>query len=279
MENMIKPGSLAVSFFRQLHESGEDFIFAPEASRRVGAAAGRPAEAVPAGRGADGSPHPPAPESAGAAAPLPQAGTLSAPGEPLEEFGRRISGCTLCRLSQSRNNFVFGAGCATADLMFVGEGPGFEEDRQGLPFVGASGQLLTRIIASIGFTREEVYIGNLVKCRPPRNRDPEPDEISTCVPYLLAQIEKIEPKVLVTLGRFSACYFHGREAALKHLRGLVSDFRGVRVVSTYHPAALLRNQSLKRDTWEDMLLARRLYEELGGKPSSGRVFVPAQDKK
>jgi len=265
--------SRITSFFQQLKDSGEEFVFTAEPARGAGAAAARQTRLSPAGQAADSYPrHAPAPGAS--AAPAPQLDPSGDTEESLEDFGRRISNCTLCRLSKSRTNFVFGAGDPNADLMFVGEGPGFEEDRQGLPFVGASGQLLTRIIASIGFNREEVYIGNLVKCRPPQNRDPEPDEIEACVPYLLDQIEKIKPKVLVTLGRFSACYFHRREAPLKYLRGLVSEFRDIKVVSTYHPAALLRNQSLKRETWNDMLLARRLYDELGGKPSSGRVFQP-----
>ena len=193
-------------------------------------------------------------------------------GETLEEFARRISSCTRCRLHSGRKNFVFGAGDPDADLMFVGEGPGWEEDRQGLPFVGASGKLLTKIIASIGFARSEVFIGNMVKCRPPGNRDPLPDEIEACEEYLLTQIGMIKPKVIVTLGRFSAAYFHGREAPMRELRGTVADFNGIKVVSTYHPAALLRNPSLKRGTWEDMLLAREVYDQQGGRPSSGEVF-------
>ncbi len=274
MNDRMRPSLLAAAFFRQLQESGEEFIFTAEGSPVVGAAAGRQAKASPAAQGAQSSPRPAPPESGAAAAPNAQADSPGGPGESLEDFRRRIKNCSLCRLCKSRTNFVFGSGDPDADLMFVGEGPGAEEDRQGLPFVGASGQLLTRIIAAIGFTRDEVFIANLIKCRPPNNRDPLPDEIETCVPYLLTQIEKIEPKVLVTLGRFSACYFHEIEASLGKLRGLVSEFMGVKVVSTYHPAALLRNPSLKRRTWNDMLAARRLYDELGGKPSSGQIFVP-----
>ena len=235
--------SLAISFLKQLEQSGEEFVF--QHQRRV-----EKPPAEPAGLGKDGE------ETA----------------ETLREFARRISGCTRCRLHKSRTNFVFGAGDPDADLMFVGEGPGLAEDRQGLPFVGASGKLLTKIIASIGFSRSDVFIGNMVKCRPPENRDPLPDEIAACEEYLQTQISMIKPKVIITLGRFSAAYFHGREAPMKELRGVVADFNGVRVVSTYHPAALLRNSSFKRGTWEDMLLARKIYDEPGGRPSSGEVY-------
>ena len=235
--------SLAASFLKQLEESGEEFVFQQE--RQVETVVREPAGIEP--------------------------GTEET-GETLEEFARRISSCSRCRLHSSRTNFVFGAGDSDADLMFVGEGPGGEEDRQGLPFVGASGQLLTKIIASIGFARSEVFIGNMIKCRPPGNRDPMPDEITACEQYLLTQIGMIKPKVIVTLGRFSAAYFHGREAPMRDLRGRVVDFNGVKVVSTYHPAALLRNPALKRGTWEDMLLARKVYDEQGGRPSSGVVY-------
>ena len=240
--------ALAAQFFKRLEESGEEFVFAPRTVIMTAAPA-----ALESGTG------------------------LALPGESLEQFGLRISGCTRCRLHESRTNFVFGSGDPDADLMFVGEGPGAEEDRQGLPFVGASGQLLTRIIAAIGFSRAEVYIANLVKCRPPGNRDPEADEIDACRGYLLTQIKMIRPKVLVTLGRFSAGYFHVREGApMKELRGVVGDYHGVKVVSTYHPAALLRNPGWKKMTWEDMLLARRIYDQQGGKPSSGEVYQPGR---
>lgn len=237
--------NLAASFLKQLEESGEEFVFHQE--RRVETVSIEPV-------GIKESP--------------------AETGETLQEFARRISDCTRCRLHQNRTNFVFGAGDANADLIFVGEGPGLEEDRQGLPFVGTSGQLLTKIIASIGFSRSEVFIGNMVKCRPPSNRDPQPDEIEACEEYLLTQIRMIRPKVIVTLGRYSAAYFHGREAPMRDLRGIVADFNGVRVVSTYHPAALLRNPALKRSTWEDMILVRKVYDEQGGRPSSGKVYRP-----
>jgi DNA polymerase len=162
-------------------------------------------------------------------------------------------------------------------MLFIGEGPGAEEDRQGLPFVGASGKLLTKIIASIGFTRDEIYIANMVKCRPPGNRDPRPEEIDACNGYLLAQLGLIRPKVIVTLGRFSAGYFHGSPgASMRDCRGKVGEFHGIKVVSTYHPAALLRNSNWKRGCWEDMLLARKVYDDAGGRASSGEVYRPGK---
>ena len=243
----------AISALRQLEESGESFVFLPERME--------PAEQIIDNeentliQEADNQPHE----------------------ETLEQFRLRIKDCRLCELHRGRTNFVFGAGDPDADMMFVGEGPGAEEDRQGLPFVGRSGQLLTKIIASIGFTREEIFIANVVKCRPPGNRDPKPEEIDTCVPYLREQVQLIKPKVIVTLGRFSAYFFHGQQSSMKQLRQLTSEFEGVKVVSTYHPAALLRNPNYKRDTWEDMLRAREIYDQAGGKPSSGKIIRPKSE--
>jgi len=243
-----------VSLFEELREAGEEFVFLPEPAEKP-----EPECFTETARDVKDS----APRGE----------------ESLEEFGSRISNCRRCRLHASRTRFVFGAGDPQADLMFIGEGPGAEEDRQGLPFVGSSGQLLTRIIAAIGFKRDEVYIANMVKCRPPGNRDPQPDEIAACEEWLLTQIEKIKPKVIVTLGRYSAYFFLRREGALRTMRGIVADFNGIKVVSTYHPAALLRNPELKKDTWQDMLLARKIYEQQGGSPSSGEVFKPGGDRK
>jgi len=273
---------LALAWLKQVQAAGETFVFLPEA----GAAAAREVapQAIPAGPAVEAVQTSPEVEAARPAAPAevkqtpiqaevqPQAAARN--DESLEEFGKRISGCKLCELHRGRTNFVFGAGDPQADLMFVGEGPGAEEDRQGLPFVGASGQLLTKIIASVGFRREEVFIANMVKCRPPGNRDPREEEIAACNPYLLRQIELIRPKVIVTLGRHSAYFFHGRQDSMRALRSRVVSYNGISVVSTYHPAALLRNPEYKRDTWEDMLLARAEYDRLGGRPSSGEVFRP-----
>lgn len=260
MDSRTELRQLAAQFLRQLEERGETFLLLDDIDLGNFAVVTPPAEAAVVAAGAKDT-----------------ASTGARDGESLEEFGRRISGCTRCELHKGRTNFVFGDGHPDADMLFIGEGPGAEEDRQGLPFVGASGQLLTKIIASIGFTRDEVYIANMVKCRPPGNRDPRPDEIEQCSPYLLSQLDLIRPKVIVTLGRFSAGYFHGAPgAAMRDLRGQIGEYHGVKVVSTYHPAALLRNSNWKRGCWEDMLLARKVYDEAGGRASSGEVYQPGK---
>jgi len=169
--------------------------------------------------------------------------------------------CTACGLSATRKTVVFGSGDPDADLMFIGEGPGAEEDRQGLPFVGPAGSLLTQIIQAIGLTREEVYIANVVKCRPPRNRDPEPAEVAACSDFLRSQIEHVRPRVIVALGRVAAQSLLGLSSPLGRMRGSWHSVHGVPTRVTYHPAALLRNASYKRPTWEDMQIVRdRLAE-------------------
>lgn len=174
----------------------------------------------------------------------------------LEALAVQASGCTRCKLSQGRHKVVFGAGDPNAELMLIGEGPGAEEDRQGLPFVGAAGALLTRIIQAIELERDQVYIANMVKCRPPGNRDPEGDEVAACRGYLERQVDLIRPKVIVALGRVAAQCLLATDAPLGKLRGRWHDFRGVRLRATYHPAALLRYSSYKRPTWEDMQQVR-----------------------
>jgi len=164
--------------------------------------------------------------------------------------------CTRCRLAEGRTKVVFGSGNPTAELMFVGEGPGADEDRQGLPFVGAAGELLTKIIQAIEKSREEVYIANVVKCRPPGNRDPQPDEVAACRGYLDRQIALIHPRVLVALGRVAAQTLLGNDAPIGRMRGQWYHVQGIPTMVTYHPAALLRNQALKRPTWEDMQQVR-----------------------
>jgi DNA polymerase len=168
--------------------------------------------------------------------------------------------CTRCRLAEGRTKVVFGSGNPTAELMFVGEGPGADEDRQGLPFVGAAGELLTKIIQAIEKTREEVYIANVVKCRPPGNRDPQPDEVAACRGYLDKQIALVRPRALVALGKVAAQALlgidAGTDAPIGRLRGQWYQVQGIPTMVTYHPAALLRNQALKRPTWEDMQQVR-----------------------
>jgi uracil-DNA glycosylase family 4 len=170
-----------------------------------------------------------------------------------------IGDCTRCKLhTQGRSQVVFGVGNPEADLMFVGEAPGADEDVQGVPFVGRAGQLLTKIIEAIGMKREDVYIANVIKCRPPQNRNPEPDEVDTCEPFLFRQIDIIKPKVIVALGKFGAQTLLKTLEPISKLRGRVFEYRGSKLIPTFHPAYLLRNPSSKREVWEDMKLARKL---------------------
>jgi uracil-DNA glycosylase len=157
----------------------------------------------------------------------------------LEEAAREASGCTKCRLSQGRTQVVYGVGDANADLMFIGEGPGYHEDKQGEPFVGAAGQLLNKMLDEIGTRREDVYIANVVKCRPPGNRDPQPDEIEACTPYLLEQVQLISPKIVVTLGNFATRFVLDRQVSISRVRGQRFPWQGRSVIPTFHPAAVL----------------------------------------
>jgi DNA polymerase len=173
-----------------------------------------------------------------------------------------IGDCTRCKLhTLGRTQVVFGVGNPNADLMFVGEAPGADEDVQGIPFVGRAGQLLTKIIEAIGMTREDVYIANVIKCRPPQNRNPEPDEVETCEPFLFRQIDIIRPKVIVALGKFGAQTLLRTLDPISRLRGRVFEYRGAKLIPTFHPAYLLRNPSSKREVWEDMKLVRRLLTD------------------
>ena len=176
-----------------------------------------------------------------------------------------LGDCTRCALHTGRNKLVFGDGSPNARLMFVGEGPGADEDAQGLPFVGKAGQLLNNMIAAMGLKREQVYIANVVKCRPPGNRTPEPDEGNTCSPFLFRQIDVVRPQVLVALGATAATYLLGQRQPLAGLRGRVHAFRGCQLIVTYHPAYLLRDPRQKKEAWADLQIAMR---ELGLKPPS-----------
>ncbi len=170
--------------------------------------------------------------------------------------------CTRCKLhALGRNTVVFGVGHPGARLMFVGEAPGEEEDRQGEPFVGRAGQLLTRIIEAIGLTRDQVYIANVIKCRPPGNRNPEPDEVGTCEPFLFRQLDVIKPRVVVALGKFAAQSLLRSAEPISRIRGREFDFRGATLIPTYHPAYLLRNPSAKRDVWDDMKKVRAILQD------------------
>lgn len=170
----------------------------------------------------------------------------------LAEIRADLGDCTRCKLHGKRQNIVFGVGAEDAPLMFVGEAPGADEDRLGEPFVGKAGQLLDKMIAAMGWSRDTVHIANVIKCRPPGNRDPEPDEIEACSPFLARQIEAIRPRVIVTLGRPATHLLLRTTAPISALRGRFQDYRGIRVMPTFHPAYLLRSPEKKREAWSDL---------------------------
>ncbi|MCF6147028.1 MAG: uracil-DNA glycosylase [Candidatus Kuenenia sp.] len=180
----------------------------------------------------------------------------------LEELKNEMLVCHKCPLSKTRTNLVFGVGNPMANLMFVGEAPGRDEDLQGEPFVGRAGQLLTKIIEAIGMKRSDVYIANILKCRPPGNRNPLPDEIALCMPALIKQIEIIQPKVLCALGTFAAQTLLNTKASIGSLRGKFHDYKGIPTMATFHPAYLLRNPNEKGKVWEDMKKVRDFLKEL-----------------
>ncbi|MBI3005968.1 MAG: uracil-DNA glycosylase [Ignavibacteriales bacterium] len=180
----------------------------------------------------------------------------------LDELNRLICNCTKCPLGFTRTKFVFGVGNPKAEIVIVGEAPGADEDAQGEPFVGRAGQLLNKILEAIRFKREEVYICNILKCRPPNNRDPQPEEIDACEPHLWRQLEIIKPKLILCLGRIAAQVLMKTNASLSQLRGKVHEYHGIKLMVTYHPAALLRNPNWKRPTWEDVQVFRKMYDEM-----------------
>lgn len=224
---------------------------------------------LPAGTGAEahgpGDPATAAPGAEVTAAPggdvvVTQGGEAAAATD-LRELRDVLGDCRRCKLSQGRGRIVYGAGRADADVMFIGEGPGEDEDRQGEPFVGRAGQLLTDIITKgMKLRREDVYIANVVKCRPPRNRDPEPDEVAACEPFLIRQIELVRPRVIIALGRAAAQTLLRSTEAISRLRGRWHDYHGIRLMPTFHPAYLLRNPGDKRLVWEDI---KSVLRELG----------------
>ena len=178
----------------------------------------------------------------------------------LAQIAEHVAGCTRCALYKSAKHHVPGEGNASAELLCVGEAPGVDEDEQGRPFVGESGQLLTKILGAIQLSREDVFICNVLKHRPPGNRDPLPDEVVACQPYLLRQIELVRPRVILALGRVAAQTLLQTTSGIGALRGRIHRFHGVPLIVTYHPAALLRNESWKRPTWDDVKLARRILD-------------------
>jgi DNA polymerase len=180
----------------------------------------------------------------------------------LDEFNKQICTCMKCPLGATRTKFVFGVGNPKATFMLVGEAPGADEDAQGEPFVGRAGQLLNKILEAIQFTRGDDYICNILKCRPPGNRKPLPEEVAECIPYLQKQIELIKPKVILCLGLTAAENLLGTTESLGRLRGRVLSYHGIPLMVTYHPAALLRNPNWKRPTWEDVQAIRKLHDDL-----------------
>jgi uracil-DNA glycosylase family 4 len=203
------------------------------------------------------------PEAVDAAAPANEVVpvTLVRSADDLKIIRDDIGDCTRCKLhGLGRRQIVFGVGNPKADLMFVGEAPGADEDIQGIPFVGRAGQLLTKIIEAIGMSRDDVYIANVIKCRPPENRNPEPDEVDSCEPFLFRQIDFIQPRVIVALGTFAAKALLKTQDSISRLRGRVYDYRGAKLVPTFHPAFLLRSPDRKRDVWEDMKKVRALLQ-------------------
>lgn len=177
---------------------------------------------------------------------------------------QQICTCLKCSLGQTRTKFVFGTGNPRAKVMFVGEAPGADEDAQGEPFVGRAGQLLNKIIEAVGMKREEVYICNILKCRPPGNREPLPLEMELCTPYLSKQLELVKPQFIICLGRTSAQWLLKTQESLTALRGKFHDYNGTKLIVTYHPAALLRNPNWKRPAWDDMQMFKKSYDELNG---------------
>ena len=180
----------------------------------------------------------------------------------LEELNNAINTCMKCGLGKTRIKFVFGVGNPNADVVVVGEAPGADEDEKGEPFVGRAGQLLNKILEAVQFKREEVFICNILKCRPPNNRDPQTEEIDCCEPYLWKQLEIIKPKIILCAGRIAGQSLLKTNSSLTLLRGKVHDYRGIPLMVTYHPAALLRNPNWKRPCWEDMQQFRKLYDEM-----------------
>jgi len=212
-------------------------------------------------------PRPPKAASKGGAAPSPSQAPSSMPSGDgaarLAVVRAELGDCTRCKLSGGRSSIVFGVGNADAPLMFIGEGPGADEDRTGEPFVGAAGQLLTKMIEAMGFARGDVYICNIVKCRPPGNRNPEPDEIAACEPFLKAQVAAVRPRMIVCLGKFAAQTLLKSDAPISRMRGRMQAYEGIPLMPTFHPAFLLRNPSAKREVWADLQLVMAELDRLG----------------
>ncbi len=253
-------------------DGAERPALAPRTGEREIVLVTSPAPRVEATRRVDDAPRPDdAPLSPGAA--VEQASLFGEParkpsldlsGFDLAALDAAVSKCERCGLAAGRTRTVFGSGNPASRIVFIGEAPGRDEDLQGLPFVGRAGQLLTKMLAAIGFTRDEVYITNILKCRPPNNREPQEDEMAACEPYLTRQLAIIRPALICALGRIAAHGLLKKTTALGTLRQGVHYYHDIPVAVTYHPAALLRNPNLKRDAWEDLQAMRRLHDERAG---------------
>ncbi|HEX7119460.1 MAG TPA: uracil-DNA glycosylase [Longimicrobiales bacterium] len=241
---------LLARYLRQRRELGEREVFLDRLTAEEAVAALRTARAVPAVAPSDAAPSTTGtgPRAAGSAA------------EGLRILGAEAATCTRCRLHEGRNSVVFGVGDPEAELVVVGEAPGFEEDRTGLPFVGPAGKLLDLMLLSIGFPRESVYICNVLKCRPPNNRDPQRDEVEACSAYLRRQLDLIAPRALLAVGKFAAQTLTGSDVSIGRLRGRVHEYRGTPLVATYHPAFLLRSRQWTRAAWQDLQLLREVLD-------------------
>ena len=264
--------ALLAAYLRQRAELGERQVFL-DALDRVEAVQLLSGAPSPAGRtrrlpdhGRSSAGFAPAPVSAPAPASAPAPGSVKEsaptydPVRSLRVLAEDASGCMRCGLAHTRTQVVFGDGTAAADVVVVGEAPGADEDRTGVPFVGRAGKMLDLLLESVGFPRERVYICNVIKCRPPGHRDPQPDEVAQCNPWLRRQIELIQPRVLLAVGRFAAQTLTGTDAPMARLRGRVHAYEGVPVVATYHPAYLLRSPGEVRKCWDDLQLLRRTYD-------------------
>ena len=187
---------------------------------------------------------------------------MTTPAESLRRQEQALQGCRRCKLCEGRTNLVFGSGNPQAEFVCIGEGPGADEDAQGLPFVGRAGQLLTKMLASVDLSRDEVYICNTVKCRPPGNRNPEPDEIAACEPFLVKQLDLIKPRIIVALGTFAAQTLLKTKTPISRLRGVWHTYQGIKLMPTLHPAYLLRNPNDKRLVWQDIQAVLRAMGRL-----------------
>lgn len=261
---MTDPRDLFAIYLRQRSELGESPVILDAAPAGDEAPVARDRPPSPAvGRRPDwrrGAPPIPAP---GIVIPAPAQDLFTddpLTGATLDRIATLVRSCTKCRLCKERSNAVPGEGPANARLVVIGEGPGATEDETGRPFVGRAGELLTDILAAIELPREQVFICNIVKCRPPENRKPQPDEIDACVPYLYRQLEVIGPSVILAMGSTAAETLLNSKQSLGSLRGRVHEFRGIPVIVTYHPAALLRNPNWKKPTWDDVRIARQLVD-------------------